>query len=339
MLKKEKIKHEVLNAKNHAREAEIIAKAGQKGAVTIATNMAGRGTDIKLGEGVRELGGLCVLGSERHESRRIDNQLRGRSGRQGDPGESRFYVSVQDDLMVRFGSERLEGIFKSLGDTAVESKTVTKSINSAQKRVEGVNFDARKTLLQYDDVLRQQREVMYDQRNYILDNEDVHTVIRQMFERVISDTVGANIDPESRNAELNVQGLLESLKTIGFADLFTESDLTGKSAEDAIALINERAWNAYDRKIEPAREQIRSFERNMSLEVIDRAWVDHIDMMSKLRDGIGLRSYAQDNPLQAYVTEGFAMFENMMHNIAQDIVAYCMNVKVVVRNSEQPNQA
>ncbi len=338
MLKKEKIRHEVLNAKNHAREAEIIAKAGQKGAVTIATNMAGRGTDIKLGEGVRELGGLCVLGSERHESRRIDNQLRGRSGRQGDPGESRFYVSVQDDLMVRFGSERLEGIFRSLGDTAVESKTVTRSINSAQKRVEGVNFDARKTLLQYDDVLRQQREVMYDQRNYILDHEDVHLVIRQMFERVISDTVAANIDPESRSGELNVPGLVASLKKIGFQDLIADEDLAGKTPEEASALINEKAWNAYDQKIDPVRNQMRSFERNMSLEVIDRAWVDHIDMMSKLRDGIGLRSYAQDNPLQAYVTEGFAMFENMMHNIAQDIVAYCMNIRVVV-NQEQPKQA
>ncbi|MBR3346091.1 MAG: preprotein translocase subunit SecA [Solobacterium sp.] len=336
MLKKEKIKHEVLNAKNHAREADIIAKAGQKGAVTIATNMAGRGTDIKLGEGVRELGGLCVLGSERHESRRIDNQLRGRSGRQGDPGESRFYVSVQDDLMIRFGSERLEGIFKSLGDTAVESKTVTKSINSAQRRVEGVNFDARKQLLQYDDVLRQQREVMYDQRNFILDNEDVHTaVIKQMFKRVISDVVGANIDPESRNSDLNVPALVSSLKKLGFEGLFTENELAGKSAEDVIGQIEDKAWNAYDQKIDPVREQIKSFERNMSLEVIDRAWVDHIDMMSKLRDGIGLRSYAQDNPLQAYVTEGFQMFENMMHNIAQDIVAYCMNIRVVKQGEQQ----
>ena len=334
MLKKEKIRHEVLNAKNHAREAEIIAKAGQKGSVTIATNMAGRGTDIKLGEGVRELGGLCVLGSERHESRRIDNQLRGRSGRQGDPGESRFYVSVQDDLMVRFGSERLEGIFKSLGDTAVESKTVTKSINSAQKRVEGVNFDARKTLLQYDDVLRQQREVMYDQRNYILDNEDVHSVIKQMFERVISDTVGAHINPESRSGELFVSELAESLKKLGFGELFSENELAGKSAEEATAILNERAWAAYDQKIDPVRDQIRHYERDMSLQVIDRAWVGHIDMMSKLRDGIGLRSYAQDNPLQAYVQEGYAMFENMMHNIAQDIVSYCMRLKVVVRNTE-----
>ena len=321
MLKEKHIPHEVLNAKNNAREAEIIAKAGQKNAVTIATNMAGRGTDIKLGEGVRELGGLCVLGSERHESRRIDNQLRGRSGRQGDPGESRFYVSVQDDLMVRFGSERLESLFKSLGDEAVESKTITNAISSAQKRVEGVNFDARKTLLQYDDVLRQQREVMYDQRNFILDNEDVHSIIQQMFSRVISDTVGAYVDPESRSGELHIPELLEALNKLGFR-------------EEASALINDRAWKNYDEKIDPVRPQIRQFEREMSLKVIDRAWVNHIDTMSKLRDGIGLRSYAQDNPLQAYVSEGYQLFQNMMHDIAQEIVAYCMNLKVVVRQPD-----
>ena len=334
MLKEKHIPHEVLNAKNNAREAEIIAKAGQKNAVTIATNMAGRGTDIKLGEGVRELGGLCVLGSERHESRRIDNQLRGRSGRQGDPGESRFYVSVQDDLMVRFGSERLESLFKSLGDEAVESKTITNAISSAQKRVEGVNFDARKTLLQYDDVLRQQREVMYDQRNFILDNEDVHSIIQQMFSRVISDTVGAYVDPESRSGELHIPELLEALNKLGFRDLITEADLKGKTAEEASALINDRAWKNYDEKIDPVRSQIRQFEREMSLKVIDRAWVNHIDTMSKLRDGIGLRSYAQDNPLQAYVSEGYQLFQNMMHDIAQEIVAYCMNLKVVVRQPD-----
>ncbi len=334
MLKEKHIPHEVLNAKNNAREAEIIAKAGQKNAVTIATNMAGRGTDIKLGEGVRELGGLCVLGSERHESRRIDNQLRGRSGRQGDPGESRFYVSVQDDLMVRFGSKRLESLFKSLGDEAVESKTITNAISSAQKRVEGVNFDARKTLLQYDDVLRQQREVMYDQRNFILDNEDVHSIIQQMFSRVISDTVGAYVDPESRSGELHIPELLEALNKLGFRDLITEADLKGKTAEEASALINDRAWKNYDEKIDPVRPQIRQFEREMSLKVIDRAWVNHIDTMSKLRDGIGLRSYAQDNPLQAYVSEGYQLFQNMMHDIAQEIVAYCMNLKVVVRQPE-----
>lgn len=334
MLDKEHIRHEVLNAKNNAREAEIIAKAGQKGAVTIATNMAGRGTDIKLGEGVKELGGLCVLGTERHESRRIDNQLRGRSGRQGDPGESRFYVSVQDDLMVRFGSERMEGIFKQLGDQAVESKTVTKSITSAQKRVEGVNFDARKTLLQYDDVLRQQREVMYDQRNYILDNEDVHSVIQTMFERVVSDAVAGNVDPDSRNMEVNAKGLVDSLKHIGFGDLIKEEELAGLNSEAATKLVNEKAWNFYDSKVEPVRVQIRPFERNLALSIIDRAWVDHIDTMSKLRDGIGLRSYAQDNPLQAYVTEGYQLFETMMHNISQDIVSYCMKMNVVVKKPE-----
>ena len=238
--------------------------------------------------------------------------------------------------MVRFGSERLEGIFKSLGDTAVESKTVTRSINSAQRRVEGVNFDARKSLLQYDDVLRQQREVMYDQRNYILDHEDVHSVIQQMFKRVISDTVGANVDPDSRAGDINVSSLLESLKKIGFDGLFEENDLKGKNAEDVITMIEDKAWNAYDQKIDPVREQIKGFERSMSLEVIDRAWVGHIDTMAKLRDGIGLRSYAQDNPLQAYVQEGFQMFDTMMHNIAQDIVAYCMNVRIAQRPAPEP---
>ena len=334
LLKKRKIPHEVLNAKNNAREAEIIAKAGQKGAVTIATNMAGRGTDIKLGEGVRELGGLCVLGSERHESRRIDNQLRGRSGRQGDPGESRFFVSVQDDLMVRFGSERMEGIFAQLGDEAIESNTITKSISSAQKRVEGVNFDARKTLLQYDDVLRQQREIMYDQRNYILDNEDIHEVIKAMFQRVISNLVGAHVDPDSKNLEVNAEGIVQSIKSIGLEGMVSEQDVSGKSAEEVTGLLVEKAWKNYEDKVEPVKDKIKSFERQMALQTIDRAWVDHIDTMSKLRDGIGLRSYAQNNPLQAYVTEGYQLFETMMQNIAQDIVTYCMNLQVVVNENK-----
>ena len=229
---------------------------------------------------------------------------------------------------------RLESLFKSLGDEAVESKTITNAISSAQKRVEGVNFDARKTLLQYDDVLRQQREVMYDQRNFILDNEDVHSIIQQMFSRVISDTVGAYVDPESRSGELHIPELLEALNKLGFRDLITEADLKGKTAEEASALINDRAWKNYDEKIDPVRPQIRQFEREMSLKVIDRAWVNHIDTMSKLRDGIGLRSYAQDNPLQAYVSEGYQLFQNMMHDIAQEIVAYCMNLKVVVRQPD-----
>ena len=334
MLKKEHIPHEVLNAKNNAREAEIIAKAGQKGAVTIATNMAGRGTDIKLGEGVKELGGLCVLGSERHESRRIDNQLRGRAGRQGDPGMSRFYVSVEDDLMVRFGSERYQDLFKRLGDNAIEDKLVTRSISSAQKRVEGVNFDARKTLLQYDDVMRQQREVMYEQRNYILDHEDVHSVIKEMFECVINNVVASHIIPESKDLEVNAKELVDSLDKMGFQDIVTEDELRGKSSEEAGRIINERAWEVYDRKVEPVRGSIMRWEREMSLKMIDRAWVDHIDTMSKLRDGIGLRSYAQSNPLQAYVTEGYELFENMMSSIAESIVSYCMRLKVVVKQAD-----
>ena len=334
MLKKEHIPHEVLNAKNNAREAEIIAKAGQKGAVTIATNMAGRGTDIKLGEGVKELGGLCVLGSERHESRRIDNQLRGRAGRQGDPGMSRFYVSVEDDLMVRFGSERYQDLFKRLGDNAIEDKLVTRSISSAQKRVEGVNFDARKTLLQYDDVMRQQREVMYEQRNYILDHEDVHSVIKEMFERVINNVVASHINPESKDMEVNAKELVDSLDKMGFQDIVTEDELRGKSSEEAGRIVNERAWEVYDRKVEPVRGSIMRWEREMSLKMIDRAWVDHIDTMSKLRDGIGLRSYAQSNPLQAYVTEGYELFENMMSSIAESIVSYCMRLKVVVKQAD-----
>ena len=326
-LKERHIHHEVLNAKNHQREAEIIAKAGQIGSVTIATNMAGRGTDIKLGEGVRELGGLCVLGSERHESRRIDNQLRGRSGRQGDPGMSRFYISVQDDLMIRFAPERFESLFASLGDTAIESKVATRSISSAQKRVEGVNYDARKQLLQYDDVMRQQRETMYEQRDYILEHEDIHSFIESMFKRVISDLVASHVNPESR--QLNVDDYVKALDSLGFEGIVRTEDIEGMNDEQVMDFSTEKAWEDYDQKIEPVRAQIQDFERNMTLSVIDRAWSDHIDNMSKLRDGIGLRSYAQSNPLQAYVSEGFQMFEDMQRNISQDVVNYCMNVQVV----------
>ena len=325
-LKERKIPHNVLNAKNHAREADIIAMAGRKGAVTIATNMAGRGTDIKLGEGVRELGGLCVLGSERHESRRIDNQLRGRAGRQGDPGMSRFYVSVQDDLMIRFGSERMEGLFQSLGDTAIESKTVTKSISSAQRRVEGVNYDSRKQLLEYDDVMRQQRESMYETRNYILENDDVHSVIHDMFKRVISDMVASHINYESKNQDVDVPGLLSGLSDLGFKGVIAESDIAGRSREDVIDICLEKAWAYYESRIEPKREAMIRLEKQIALHMFDRAWSNHIDTMDKLRSGIGLRGYAQHNPLQAYVQEGFELFQEMMRTISQDIVTYCMNV-------------
>src|SRR5690554_163507 len=329
MFTQRKIRHEVLNAKNHAREADIIAKAGHKGSVTIATNMAGRGTDIKLGEGVKELGGLAVIGSERHESRRIDNQLRGRSGRQGDPGYSRFYVSVQDELMVRFGSERMEGVFKTLGDVPIESKLITRSISSAQKRVEGVNFDVRKTLLEYDDVLRQQREIIYEQRNFLLENENVHSIVKDMFDRVVLNIIASYTDKAQKDPVVDIEGVLDALQKMGFEDAnLTKAQLLEKPLTEIEAISTDAVWNFYESKIGPFREQIYPLEKNLVLRIIDRAWVEHIDTMSKLREGIHLRSYAQSNPLQAYVSEGFEMFEEMMQRISQETVTYCINVKI-----------
>lgn len=330
LLRQKGIKHEVLNAKNHAREAEIIAMAGKKGAVTIATNMAGRGTDIKINDEVNALGGLAVLGSERHESRRIDNQLRGRSGRQGDPGFSRFYVSLKDELMVRFGGEKLEGIFDKLGDQQVDSAMVTKAISSAQKRVEGYNFDIRKSLLEYDDVLRQQREIMYEQRNYVLDNEDIHVTVRDMFDRVIAAIVRNNTD--TKGNKVNGEGTLQGLEVLGCPEgLITADMIEGKNPDDVTTLCSDAAWNAYNLKIEPVMESYLPFEKNIVLKTMDRNWIDHIDTMSKLRDGIHLRSYAQTQPLQAYVEEGYAMFEEMMEQIAREVVFYANKMNVEVR--------
>lgn len=332
ILTQNKLKHEVLNAKNHAREAEIIMKAGQKGAITIATNMAGRGTDIKLGEGVKELGGLAVLGSERHESRRIDDQLRGRSGRQGDPGYSRFFVSVQDELMVRFGSERYESVFKQLGDQAVESKLVTRSISSAQKRVEGVNFDVRKTLLEYDDVLRQQRETIYEQRSFILEHDDVHSVIVEMFNRVIKNLVNSHVEYNGKNEALNINALLESLQTMHFEDIDLKAEeLKNKTTEEAIEIVNDKAVSAYETKIEPFKQVSYKLEKDIVLSIVDRSWQEHIDTMSKLREGIHLRSYAQNKPLQAYVEEGYSLFEDMLNRISEETVGFCLRMKVEIK--------
>jgi len=328
------LKHEVLNAKNHAREAEIIAKAGHKGAITIATNMAGRGTDIKLGEGVRELGGLAVLGSERHESRRIDNQLRGRSGRQGDPGFSRFFVSVQDELMVRFGSERYESLFSRLGDQAVESKLVTNSITNAQKRVEGVNFDVRKTLLEYDDVLRQQREIIYGQRNYILEHEDVHSLIEEMFTRIVNNVVSAHVTHEGKE-KLHAEELITALEKIGFKDLnITQEELSSMDVESIHNFCKDKAWASYEAKLEPIKKYGLAFEKNIVLMIVDRSWQEHIDTMSKLREGIHLRSYAQAKPLQAYVEEGYQLFEEMMNTIASEVLNFCMRMQIEVKEGK-----
>ncbi len=330
MFKQARIRHEVLNAKNHAREAEIIAKAGKEGSVTIATNMAGRGTDIKLTERSRELGGLVVLGSERHESRRIDNQLRGRSGRQGDPGYSRFYVSLEDDLMVRFGSERISSLFEQMGDIPIENKTVSKAISSAQKRVEGLNFDIRKNLLDYDDVMRQQRETMYAQRNYILENEDIHSVVENMFERVSENIVDSNTMTDGKKEVIDLDSIVKRMNNMGL-NKFAQSDIEGKNKEEIIKICKDASFNAYEDKIKPVKNQIMPVERTMVLRLMDRAWQNQIDVMSKLREGIHLRSYAQNNPLQAYIEEGYELFENMMNTISSDVVTFCNNLKIVIK--------
>ncbi len=330
MLKKEGIPHEVLNAKNHAREAEIIAKAGRPKSVTIATNMAGRGTDIKLTRESRELGGLAVLGSERHESRRIDNQLRGRSGRQGDPGFSRFYVSLEDSLMVRFGTDKLKNLFSSIGgEEEIESKQVTRSITMAQKKVEGFNFDTRKNLLDYDDVLRRQREIIYDQRNKVLESEDVHDMVRLIFEKAIDQALQANLS-DSRKNDVDLPALVKSLEMLGLTGdrAFHVDELEGKNYDELKKYIFDKTWNAYESEIELAKAQFLPFEKTVVLRNIDRNWVEHIDRMDKLRSGIYLRSYAQNNPLQQYVQEGFDMFEEMNMRIDREITSYLLKVRI-----------
>ena len=297
MLDAEKIPHEVLNAKNHAREAEIVAKAGRPGSVTIATNMAGRGTDIKLTEQSRKLGGLAVLGSERHESRRIDNQLRGRSGRQGDPGFSRFYVSLEDSLIVRFGGDKLQALFNKMGDEQIESKAVTKSITMAQKRVEGFNFDTRKTLLDYDDVLRRQREIIYAQRNKILESEEVHDLVKVILEKAIDQAMQANLSNEKKQS-VDAAGLAKSLEMMGLQDdkAIHAEELEGKSFDEIRDYLYDKVWNGYENEIKDVRSQFLPFEKTVVLRNIDRNWIEHIDRMDKLRSGIYLRSYAQNNP-------------------------------------------
>jgi len=329
MFSQRRIRHEVLNAKNHKREADIIAKAGLRGSVTIATNMAGRGTDIKLGPGVWKLGGLAVLGSERHESRRIDNQLRGRSGRQGDPGCSKFFVSLEDELMVRFGSERISGMFDQLGDIPIESKVVTKAIESAQKRVEGMNFDIRKTLLEYDDVLRQQRETMYTQRDEILENDDVHSIIEAMFERFADDLVDSYTDYSQRNPIVNKEALAAAIDKMSGSKTAVADVLAAlKEVEDIKKASFDALWESYENKIEEIRDEMIKLEKVIVLKIIDAKWIDHIDLMSKLRDGIHLRSYAQDNPLKAYTQEGYEMFETMMDNISKEVVNFCSSCRI-----------
>ncbi len=322
MLRQKGIRHNVLNAKNHAKEAEIIARAGVKGAVTIATNMAGRGTDIKLGPGVPELGGLAVLGSERHEARRIDNQLRGRSGRQGDPGFSRFYVSFEDDLLVRFAGDRAKQMAALMGDEAIENKMISKSIESAQRRVEGNNFDYRKQVLQYDDVMRQQRETMYSERDMVMSEEDLSSIVKAMFRTAIEKEVNDNTTTDNHKVPtVDVDNVLRgvSSKYMLFSQLNPSNKEEAVSHPDKIiSTLTEVVYLAYRSRFNPKLdEQVKTnYERNILLAIIDRAWINHIDAMSKLRNGIYLRSYAQKDPLVEYTDEAYYMFDNMSVNVA-----------------------
>ncbi|MEH7451092.1 preprotein translocase subunit SecA [Gottfriedia acidiceleris] len=333
LLKRKGVKHEVLNAKNHEREADIIALAGHRGAVTIATNMAGRGTDIKLGEGIRELGGLAVIGTERHESRRIDNQLRGRSGRQGDPGVTTFYLSMEDELMRRFGSDNLSVMMDRLGlddSQPIESKMVSRAVESAQKRVEGNNFDARKQLLQYDDVLRQQREVIYAQRSEVIDSNDLQPIVKNMIEGTINRVVQAHTPNEQLQEEWNLEGIIDFLE----ANLLNEDEITVEQLrviepDEMVELIQKTVFERYEEKqVALPIEQMREFEKVVLLRTVDNKWMAHIDSMDQLREGIHLRAYAQIDPLREYQMEGFAMFEEMIASIEEEVSRIIMKAEI-----------
>ena len=331
------VPHEVLNAKNHYKEAQIIMNAGQRGAVTIATNMAGRGTDIKLGEGVRELGGLCVIGTERHESRRIDNQLRGRSGRQGDPGESQFYLSLEDDLMKRFGSERLKGIFERLNmsEEAIESRMLTRQVEAAQKRVEGNNYDTRKQVLQYDDVMREQREIIYAQRyDVITADRDLAPEIHSMIKR----TIGRVVDGHARaKQDEKLEAILNFAKyNLLPEDSITMEDLSGLSDKAIKEELFQRALQVYDSQVSKLRDEeaVKEFQKVLILRVVDNKWTDHIDALDQLRNAVGLRGYAQNNPVVEYQAEGFRMFNDMIGSIEFDVTRLMM--KAQIHEQERP---
>ncbi len=331
LLKQAKIPHEVLNAKNHAREAEIISKIGLGKSVTIATNMAGRGTDIKLSDEIRNLGGLCVVGTERHESRRIDNQLRGRSGRQGDPGYTQFFVSMKDDLMVRFGSDRIGEMMKNmgLGDQAIQSKTFTKSIGTAQKRVEGNNFDIRKQLLQYDDVMNNQREIIYEKRNTILDSDSIHEMVLSSFRHHVEDLVNSHLAPEGMLTDNDLNEIVDFANENLLKKDIKKSSISGISTEEVIDKIAQQVIAEYEEKIKEIPEEITDeFEKVITLQVVDNYWMEHINTMSHLREGIHLRGYAQEDPLRAYTMEGFELFDSMLQKIDKDISIFLLKAEV-----------
>ncbi|MDI3534644.1 MAG: preprotein translocase subunit SecA [Thermosediminibacterales bacterium] len=340
MLRKKGIPHQVLNAKHHEKEAEIVAQAGQKGMVTIATNMAGRGTDIVLGEGVVELGGLHIIGTERHESRRIDNQLRGRSGRQGDPGSSRFYVSLEDDLMRLFGGDNIKGIMDRLGldeDQPIEHPLITRSIENAQKKVEAHNFNIRKHVLEYDDVMNKQREVIYAQRRKVLENENLKEsiigMIEEVIDRILDIYTGNAVHPE----EWDLKGLIDYCEDIflprGMLKIDNVEDLTKDELKKQLL---DTALKIYDsREKEMGSETMREFERVVLLKVVDSKWMDHIDAMDQLRQGIGLRAYGQRDPVMEYKFEGYEMFQSMIRSIQEDVVKYIFRAQVVQKPQRQ----
>ena len=332
MLTKAKLPHEVLNAKNHLREAEIIAKAGEKGAITIATNMAGRGTDIKLGEGVKELGGLCVLGTERHESRRIDNQLRGRAGLQGDPGYSQFFISFEDELMRRFGTDKIKTMIQSVGydeTQPIRSKMFSKSVETAQKKVEGNNYDMRKTLLDYDNIVSEQRKIIYEKRNEILDTDDIHSLIIEIFKDYVFEFVDSHMAPEGYLTENDLKAIENNFNTILKNQKLDLSNYKDKKEQETIDYVTEIVIKDYEEKIKDVpKEMLEDFERYIALRVIDDAWVEHINSMEHLKEGIGLRGYAQTNPLQAYALEGYDIFDKMQDNIDANIVNFLLKLNV-----------
>ena len=324
LLSKKGIKHEVLNAKNHEREAEIISHAGEKGAVTIATNMAGRGTDIKLGDGVKELGGLCVIGTERHESRRIDNQLRGRSGRQGDPGFTQFYVSFEDELMIRFGSDKYKDMLQNMGFTgeqAIRNKMFSKSFESAQKRVEGNNFDIRKHLLQYDDVMNNQRNIIYEKRNSILDSESIHESTLQLLSDYVTNIINNHLANNNKLDDNDYDEILEEVnENILKHHRITIAEIKGKAPSEVIDIIFDKVKNDYEEKLSNIPKEVADeFEKAITLKVIDNYWMEHISTMSHLREGIGLRGYGNTDPLQAYTMEGYDLFDNMLERINKNV--------------------
>ena len=343
LLKKRGVKHELLNAKNHEREAHIIENAGQKGAVTIATNMAGRGTDIKLGEGVAELGGLAVLGSERHESRRIDNQLRGRAGRQGDPGMTRFFISMEDDLMVKFGSDKIKGIMATLGfteDTPITHKMMSKNIETSQKRVEGFNYDRRKALLDYDNVISKQREIVYERRNEILDKDSIRDRVLSIFKDFVIDTVNAHFPPENTLTHNDIVNICEIFNSnLLKSEKLSEKELENKEINEVQDYIYDVVVKDYNEKLKDVPEDVQDdFEKAITLRVLDKNWMNQLDNMEHLKEGIGLRGYAQTNPLQAYALEGFEMFDNMLKETNKEITTYLLKAEVRQNLERQENK-